>query len=57
MKTKNIKHLLRYSDKKSLRKMCAELLKMLDDSEIENFCLRENIEKQKKGKLKMERRA
>lgn len=49
MKTKNIKSLIKYSDKKSLRKMCFGLLKALDDYEIENFCLKEKIEEQKKN--------
>lgn len=49
MKTKNIKNLIKHSDKKSLRKMCFGLLKVIDDYEIENFCLKEKIEEQKKN--------
>lgn len=41
MRIENIKHLLKYLDKRSLRKICFELLRMVDDFEVENFCLKE----------------
>lgn len=41
MKIEIIKELIKYLDKRSLRRICFELLRMIDDFEIENFCLRE----------------
>ncbi len=47
MKFKDIRTIFNLSDKKSLKKICLNFIRRIDDLEIENFCLKEKIEKQK----------
>lgn len=57
MKIELIKHILKSLDKKGLRKVCFELLRMVDDYEIENFNLREKNAKFKSKTIEEQIRA
>lgn len=45
MQIKKLKKILNSLDKKGLRKVSITLFKMTEDLEIENFCLKEKIQK------------
>lgn len=57
MKIELIKQLIKSLDKKGLRKICFELLQMVDDYEIENFNLREENKKIESNNVKERIRA